>query len=249
VTFRIPFQLRDLAHVEPWGTPPNLSLSWFGLTDGAYCIETDRGRLLDFHGTPPPGLSVTWCDYQLARLFEDLVDICPTITEPVPVDVLDRFLSWQSHAAASAVPEDDALCDAWYRAQEWWGWRQLDFGYLTACPRLHLWRAGNDVHGRWRTDLANPATAQLTVHDADFSVPLQPFQDAIDDFYRGFLAQMRARVESISRDGWTGRPCQMDVAQLIAEQSDREAETKNRARLKHLTDWDAVRRDLATLGA
>ena len=96
---------------------------------------------------------------------------------------------------------------------------------------------------------ANQATAELTVHEADFTVPLQSFQNAIDAFYRGFLAQMRARVESIARDGWTGRPCQLDVAQLIAEQNDREAEPKARAHFKHATDWDAVRRDLASLGA
>lgn len=249
MTFRILFQLRDLARVEPWGTPPNLSLSWFGLTDGAYCIETAAGRLLDFRGTPSPGLSVTWCDYQLARLFEDLVDLCPTVIEPVPQDVLDRFLRWQNDPAATAVPEDDALAETWFRAQEWWGWRQLDFGYLSASPRLHLWRIGNDVHGRWRTNPANPATAELKVHEADFAVPLQSFQDAIAAFYRAFLAEMRARVETIARDGWTGKPCELSLAQLIAEQSDREAEPRNRAGLAQPTDWDAVRRDLATLGA
>lgn len=249
MTFRILFQLRDLAHVVPWGAPPNLSLSWFGLTDGAYCIDTPAGRLLDFHGKPTAGLSVTWCDYQIARLFEDMIDAFPTIMEPVPADVIDRFHQWQANPASQIIPEDDQLADRWYRAQEWLGWRQIDFGYLVSCPKLHLWRTGDEVHGRWRLDPKNAASAQLTIREADFSLPVDDFDESANTFFRVFLGQMRERVTQIARDGWPGKPCRLDVALLVAEQDEREAEPQNRAGLKRVADWDEVRRDLRFLGA
>jgi hypothetical protein len=246
---RILFKLRELKGIQPWGTPPHLSLSWFGLTDGAYCIEAPAGRLLDFGGDPVPGLGVTWCDYQVARLFEDLIDLLPTALEPVPADIVERFLAWQESDRAADVPEDDQLAEIWYRAQEWWGWRQLDFGYLTACPRLHLWRSGSHVHGRWRTNADNPATASLTVKSADFAMPAEQFSDAATGFFRAFLGEMRERVASIARDGWPGKPCDISVAALQREQREREGEPENRSALKRSTDWDSVRRDLQSLGA
>lgn len=243
---RFLFKLRDVASIRPWGTTPDLSLSWFGLTDGAYCIETAAGRLLEYVGPPDEQLGVPWCDYQVVRLFEDLIDILPQVLEPVPDDIVARFSQWQSDPTSQDAPEDDRLAEAWFDAQMWWGWRQLDFGYLTACPQLHFWRSGANIHGQWR--VRDGTASGLTVSHADIVVPTDVFHDAAQTFFRMLLSGMRERVGRIAREGWTGHPCDVDIPGLVAEQRDREREPSNR-QIKRPDDWDVVRRNLALLGA
>ena len=43
----IDFTLLPLAMVQPWGRPDNLSLHWFGLTDGQYWIEVGENKLFE----------------------------------------------------------------------------------------------------------------------------------------------------------------------------------------------------------
>jgi len=42
------FSLRPLDQVQPWGSAPDLSLSWFSLTDGCYWIDAGGEELLRF---------------------------------------------------------------------------------------------------------------------------------------------------------------------------------------------------------
>ena len=94
---RFLFKLRDIDKIEPSGEPGNQSLSWFGLTDGAYCIETSAGRLLEHTGTIDPSLGQPWCEYQVVRLFEDLITIWPKVYEAVPADICDRYFPWRNN--------------------------------------------------------------------------------------------------------------------------------------------------------
>jgi hypothetical protein len=44
----IDFTLLPIAMVQPWGRPDNLSLHWFGLTDGQYWIEVSENKLFEY---------------------------------------------------------------------------------------------------------------------------------------------------------------------------------------------------------
>jgi len=69
---RFLFELRPIEAVEPWGAIGDRSLHWFGLTDGWQCLDTTAGRLLEY--AAPARLSgATWMEYQVVRLFEDLL--------------------------------------------------------------------------------------------------------------------------------------------------------------------------------
>lgn len=46
------FKLAALDHIEPWGTPPDLTLHWFGLTDGSYFIDLGHTHLLEYSSPP-----------------------------------------------------------------------------------------------------------------------------------------------------------------------------------------------------
>ena len=245
--FSVRFVLREARLIVPWGEPPDLSLGWFGLSDGAFCIETSDGLLLDYRDEHDDGLDVSWCTYAVCRLWEDMLGWQPHALEVVPSDVLTRFLPWLDSPASLEPPVDDEQAEAWFDVQNWWGDRQLDLGYLRNAPFLHAWRDGDMVHVRWRCREPLPAMCPFTVWRSQSRVPAAAFSTAINNFSRDFLAQMRTRSQAILDNGWTGATCTIDPAGLLREQEDRERIAAH-AYTPPKTDWDNVRRMLDTLG-
>src|SRR4051812_35106988 len=78
------FVLRSPEQITQWAK----SLHWFGLTDGWYWLhlgDQEVPRSVKRSAEAPDGLS--YVDYNVVRLWEDLLDILPEILEPVPPDV------------------------------------------------------------------------------------------------------------------------------------------------------------------
>jgi hypothetical protein len=236
---RVLYKLRDVAEIPPWGAADDRSLHWFGLTDGAYCIDTVAGRLLEHSDAADPQLGVSWCTYAVVRLFEDLLGALPFIIEPVPGDVVARFFAIDPR---SGIPEDEELAAVWFEAHGWWGMRQVDLGYLVGAPRLFLWSSGPNIHLRWRAD------ETWAVQRADVIEASDAFRAMVRGFADSFLGEMRVRVETIARDGWQGRPCRIDIPQLLTEQTEREASARQALSQIARTDWDHVRRMFDILG-
>jgi hypothetical protein len=255
--FTLRFELRDVEQVAAWGAPHDKMLHWFALTDGCYCIDTPAGTLLDRNGEPDSELGLPWCTYQVARLFEDLIEAWPAISEPVPEDVIDYFLGWQTNQIrCSDKPNTDLLSEAlttWRadnlargvneirpmrerldEATRWWTQRQIDFGYLQPAPTLRLWRSGQQLHLEW--DAQHP----WAVAHARLSLPHETVAEAVTSFCHEFLLTMRRRVETIVRDGWTRTDCSVDVPRLVAEQYEREKAVAGWCKV-HVTNWESIR--------
>jgi hypothetical protein len=241
VTLRFAFRLRDPEAIPPWGH----ELHWFGLTDGAWCLETPTARLLEHEGPPDPGLGVAWCDYALARPLEDLLDSWPAIAEPIAPALAAHLQSW--HPAPAPLPSiwsswlraheaalaDEALpLETWSLAQSWADARRIDLGYLSPAPRLALWRLADATHLAW--------SATLPWHPArlDLVLPFATLQSAAETFLRDILAAMSHRVATIARNGWPRPDVTLDIPALAAEQHAREA--GGRLPTPARTDWNAV---------
>jgi len=260
--FSVLFKLRDLCAIEPWGEPGSKKLHWFGLTDGCYCIDTPAGRLLEHAGQADSDLGERWCDYQLARIFEDLIDIWPTVSDPIPSDIVRYFAKWHAqHFDRSDESAEVGLYDAfdhWYAhkikgidwttssepvaaAFSWWYERHLDTMYLYKGPSLHLWRVGAQLHVAWDADHPwLPAHARLR-----FS--FEAVSESIETFFRDFLAMMKTRISDIVRDGWNGEDCDLDVERLVLEQAEREETAMAALTALRPTDWNLVRAGLHEL--
>lgn len=239
---RFLYKLRDVREIAPWGAAEDRNLHWFGLSDGAYCVDTVAGRLLEHTDAPDAQFGVSWCGYAVVRLFEDLLEAWPHSVEPVPPDVTARFFAWAGDPRAG-VPDDDDLAAAWFEAHGWWAMRKIDLGYLVGAPALYFWSSGANIHLRWRAD------ETWVVQRADLIEPQADFRTAVHGFVNSFLGEMRVRVETIARDGWSGKPCRIDIPQLVAEQDKREEQARKALGLVAQTDWDHVRRMLDFLGA
>ena len=232
-----------MADIACWGAPGSRSLSWFGLTDGWQCLETPAGRLLEYARPSEPGGS-RWVGYQVVRLFEDLLGIWPWVSDPVPEDVATRFLAWYSDAEASQIAStaDPDTQELWLEACAWWHNRDLQFNHLTLQPDLHLWRTGNEINLLWEAAGMASEGPRWAVRHARVTAPFEEAQQAVKDFCQRLLSAMAERVAVIEHDGWERPDCSLDVAQLVAEQRERETWPAANIGPTFETDWDAVRR-------
>jgi hypothetical protein len=241
---QIKFKLRDIDRIEPWGSAESRSLSWFRLTDGAYCIETPAGCLLGRPEIDAPDLGVPWLDYQVVRLFEDLEEIWPYVREPVPADILARYFAWRPGESAWLDGADPAQKEAWSCATGWW-WtkRSVDFAYLREPPQLHLWRSQSAAHLEWLgAGPWWPPSLSLTY-------PFEVLQEAVVTFYRDLLGEMSQRVMKIERSGWQPVGGRLDIPHLVREQEQRERDAELALKNVAESDWMLVREALDQIGA
>ena len=240
---RFCFKLRPVADIACWGAPGSRSLSWFGLTDGWQCLETPTGRLLEYARPSEPGGS-RWVEYQVVRLFEDLLDIWPWVSDPVPEDVASRFFGWYSAAEASRIAStaDPDTQELWWEACAWWHNRQLQFHHLTLAPELHLWRTGSEINLLWDATGMDAAGPRWAVRHARVTAPFEEAQQTVEGFCQELLSAMAERVAAIESDGWRRSDCSLDIPRLVAEQREREAWPAANLTRTFETDWDVARR-------
>ena len=216
-SFRVHFELRDLAEIVPWGdSSTGLKLHWFGLTDGWYDLEIGRHRLFRVSGDDDRGV-----DYQVVRLWEDLIEIASAAMEDIPEPLArrlatgDRWLSWTEHVWDLAGA--DELYDA---ALSWWNAREFNAGYLRGAPRAHFWCRGEEIHIRWRS-LPREADSPLwSSPSGDAVTPLAPFREGLVRFDHDLIKAMGERIDSIARR-WSRPEIKIDVEQLRREHADR----------------------------
>jgi hypothetical protein len=248
------FELRPLDEVEPWGDDPP-SLSWFGLTDGWYWIEAGGHELLRRSGVDGPR---PYVDYQVVRLWEDVILLTPAVLEPVSEDLLAFIASepesWKLDMLEYVrVADDDADPDApdhpVVTAGLWHGDHYLDMIHLGNPARLRFWRT---IHGGsdemtldWRHDDDGRIgfTAGSPVR---LSFPTSEYVAAVRTFDRELLAAMEQRVEELDRRG--GLPgVDIDVPGLRREHGNREGWLARHLARSPKTDWAAIRQGAAQL--
>jgi hypothetical protein len=88
------FVLRPIEQVAPWGAPGEENLHWFGLTDGWYWMNVGEVQLMRYSqrlidAIPEWNPPLPYVDYQVDRLYDDLLSILPAIVDPIPPDIAD----------------------------------------------------------------------------------------------------------------------------------------------------------------
>jgi len=210
------FTLRPLEDLQPWRGPHGPSLSWFGLSDGWFWLTLGGQNILQIDGEIPKG-DLPYADYQVVRLWEDLIQILPQVLTEVPSDIADRLddqTAW-SHVLERAKAQNDAQRAA--QGMGWWWQRQLDNAYLVAAPSVHLWRRNDIIHAQWSTPERNQGWTRVEGHT---SFALEDFLDEVRAFDQAFLTAMHERVAAVAQLG--GIPgVSLDLVHLAHEQRDR----------------------------
>ncbi|HYD07544.1 MAG TPA: DUF5984 family protein, partial [Reyranella sp.] len=205
----INFELNPLGKVIPWGEPGNHSLHWFGLTDGRYWITAGGATLFEYSERVRRAGFDRYCDYQVARILEDITEMMPTILDPVPEDLVE-YVSGESGRAwietrdswfeqnLNVEAGDDAW-DVWGSANLLLGDRFLDSAYLTPSASILMWSDDTDVHIEWENGdkLIDGELAWSAVRGS-FHLPRAIFVEEVRAFHARLFEQMTSRIEQVA---------------------------------------------------
>lgn len=271
---RFTFQLRPLESVAPWhdADGSNAHLGWFGLTDGWYWIEAGPKPVELFRYSQP--LVDTWMreytgaswlealphvDYQVARLWEDVLDILPNVLDPVPSQLARAlgpdgpWITWEQAATRTAEQALDKQ-EAWdllETAAGWWWARRLDTAYLQAGPRIWFWSDGINVHLQWdNRDLILDGQPAWEVVLDQHTVPEMDFLAEVRAFDAHFIAKMRDRI-ALAQAEWARLDVAIDpgIDQEQLARSSRFSQCLEAIAKREPTRWDEVFRAIARVEA
>jgi hypothetical protein len=245
------FELAPVEAIEPWGTPPDLALHWFGLSDGSYHLEIGDARLLEY---APRDNWPHFVEYQLARLHEDVLSMLPAVLEPIPSTVTlslrDGSLdSTRRHVwkASESLDGADASLDV---ALDAFGSRMLDTLYLKPGAGIWIWSHGSKTVIEWdnRDRLLDGQQVWTATHGRH-ELARDEFVDEVRSFDRRLMAAMGERVRR-ARAGWARPDVKLDIERLVAEQAERSGSLQSvLAGGHHTTDWHAVAAALSRIGS
>ncbi len=261
--FRFHFQLRQMADIEPWhdGDGSHPHLGWFALSDGWYWIEVGSAELFRYsqplvdtwkseHSGEPWLEALPYVDYQVVRLWEDMIEILPSALEPIPLRLTlalgsgGTWMSW-SYAAEKVVKQalpSNEVWDLLEAASGWWWSRHLDTAYLVGGPQIWFWSDGSSACIQW--DNRECILDGLPAWEAgvgDYTMPVADFVAEVRDFDTRFIASMHDRI-TLAQAEWS-RPDVALEGDLDQEQAARSRwfERSILAADKHeSTDWSAV---------
>ncbi|MFI0803373.1 DUF5984 family protein [Amycolatopsis lurida] len=234
---RFHFRLRPLAEVEPWG---DHRLHWFALTDGWYWIEVNGHKLFQHPSNADTGQPVP-VDYYVVRLWEDLLEVLPSVLEPVPADLADRMTSDLDAWCGADVEGAEAALD-------WYSSHFMYTSYLVASPSILWWRSvgGRDtITVDWRHTAEHGLDCTVP-GQGRASVPTELFLRAVEEFDRELIAAVGRRITEIEACG-PDPDIQLDLEQLRHEHQQRSGSLTAAIQHIHATDWTAVREGVARI--
>lgn len=185
------FELRDVAEIAPWGEPGELSLGWFGLTDGWYWMNVGAERLFVYHGGRRRGRPEV--EHPVARLWEDVLGVLPAALEPLPT---------APHGEPAAR-------------------RRLDTSYLDAGPKIWFCRVRDRERIVWdNRDLLDKGHPVWTAARGHYELSVDEFVAEVASFHDCLMDAMGERVRAVHAS-WPRPDVRIDLAMLDAEQRER----------------------------
>jgi hypothetical protein len=244
------FELASVEVIEPWGSPPNLSLHWFGLSDGKYHIDLGAVRLLE--NAPREGWP-HFVEYQLARIHEDVLAMLPDVLEPIPSSTTRHFIDGRLGETLrhlrqrwDTVEADNSSLDASLEAL---GNRQLDTAYLNPSAGIWIWTDGLKTIIEWdnRDRLVDGKPAWTATHGRH-EMARDVFIDEVRAFHLKLMAAMDERVQQVCSN-WTRPEIKIDLERLVVEQIERsESFAPVVHRSPRTTNWQPVQMALSRTG-
>lgn len=252
------FKLTPLDAIQAWGPPENRRLHWFGLTDGQYWMEVGPDRLFEYSETARRHGAPRFCDYQVARLYEDVVDMAPDALDAVPPDLVPFIAGsgrrrTQARLAAWCDEQGDRDDDDYWRivdsASTWLGRRRLETSHLSPGADILMWSDGAILHVEWdHRDRLIAGACAWSASCGSHALPRSDFLRECRSFHDRLMEAMSERIDQVMAGALTP-DIQVDVASLVREHQERAERDLALDPTPATTDWQSVREALRTVGA
>src|SRR5690606_24968412 len=141
-------------------------------------------------------------DYQVVRLYEDVLDTLLAALEPIPRDLLEfvetveaeegfKEICWEDWDEVLDFPNNSEeyrrRMKIWTDATNWWfAGHSLSRGHMAGQPDIRFWREVNTIHIRWHNDSGvEPVTglAWSQVPDGLHTMPVDSFLAEVRSFH------------------------------------------------------------------
>ncbi len=246
------FTLVPVEKILPWGSPGSSRLHWFGLTDGEYWIQAGQTTLLEYSNHARAAGASRYCDYQVIRLYEDLMEMLPYILEGIPKQLVqylwgETAKAWQKTYSDWGDKNYDVLERSRFNtifdaAIVWAGKRWLDSAYLSPSANIAIWSDEKHVYIEWdnrdRQFDGKPAWSALI---GSHQIPRNEFINEVKSFHLRLMEQMATRIDQV-RQGALAPEIEIDLPRLMQEQEQRMRTFDTALNLCPQTDWKAVER-------
>lgn len=256
----INFKLKHPDHIIPWGTPPDTSMHWFGLTDGEYWLELGNTRLFEYTDEILKHWGINnfnYVDYQVIRLIEDWTDIFQFIAEPIPdgfyvisnnhqalYGFYGKARNWLDQLSNDPMSDTGSYYDKYDQIIGWVQSRTLSTTHLKNGPGIHFFRNKDKLSIVW--DASDQAEGQIPVwtsQTGEIEIEYKSFVAEVEDFGRRFFNSMDTQVQLALSKDWGST--YLDKEKLIAEHEQRKAAFQNSLFILNSnqttnTDWSLI---------
>jgi hypothetical protein len=255
------FELKPLDRIQPWGEPDDPNLHWFGLTDGYYYLNAKGHQLfrytdeiLNHWNSKNISLdaNLPYPDYQIVRLYEDLLDILPNIYQPIPDYIFDRIGDMSSFEKLLSClnvfydnEENEEVIEKFSLIRSFLGSRQLTSLHLSQGPSIWFFRNNDNIYLRWQNEnnfIDGIPVWQDIKGEVRFSYT--DFVKEVKLFHESFISQMELRVNEVF-SGNLKPNIRVDFQGLKKEQENRRHSLEIALRNKcDFEEWETLERIL-----
>jgi hypothetical protein len=188
-------------------------------------------------------------DYQVVRLYEDLLDILPAVFSPVPDEVHETvstasgFQNWLlTNNAISNKVETDQDWDDFFDFRSWTCERFLSTMHLTQRPIILFWQYRNRIHIRWdNTSCVVNGLQPWTSIQGHHEMPVTEFMQEIESFHQRLMDLMQERVHILQTRNPLSAQIHIDIEQITQEHAERTKSLELAlAKKPEAVDWERV---------
>jgi len=239
------FILLPLHDLELGGTGDKRFLSWFRLTEGQYWIQAGQHALLEY--SPSARSFPKYCDYPVARLYEDVMEIFPYVIEPLPAAFAPHIQcangsEWYAtrQSLLEHTPDSmdvDRYCKLSSDCLNWWDYRRLDTGYLSPSAGIRMWSDESAAHIEWdNREKLFAGVPAWTATLGSYHLPRAEFIREVRSFHDRLMEQMGERVPQVLK----GAPPEVAIDLCQQHQQRRAPIDRLLAGPATRTDWEQV---------
>ncbi len=251
--------LKPLDQVKPWGEPPNQTLHWFGLTDGVYYMNVGGQQLFRYSDDallrwaaefPDECSESPYVDYQVIRLYEDVLEMLPNVLSPIPdmvvpyIRTLDAQKAWCKRLTSCIdLAADDDVLNTYFSAVHWFELRTLSSHHLVDGPDIWMWRENEQIHIRWdNRDKLIDDISRWSATSGEICISIDQFISEVRSFHERLMLAMARRVKSVLECNPFPSMVSVDVDWLVREQYEREESLARALKSKaDAIDWERAR--------